>query len=148
MTPAEDIEARLRRLEDIEQIRQLFIDYARALDGKDFAGYAELFARDGEFIAGPMRAKGRAEIQALVEGMLGGLLGAEHGEDFHVVANPMIELESDDRARAELTWLYVVRGEDGRPVLSKIGHYDDVLIREEGRWRFLSRAAPTDIPAM
>jgi hypothetical protein len=41
----------------------------------------------------------------------------------------------------------VVRGDDGGPVLSKLGHYDDELVREGGRWRFLRREAPMDIPA-
>ncbi len=44
-----------------------------------------------------------------------------------------------------MTWLYVVKGDDGLPALCKLGHYDDLLIREAGRWRFLRREAPTDI---
>ena len=142
--------ARLRQLEDLELIQQLFLDYKTVLDGKDFSAYAGLFAEDGEFIAGPQRAKGRAAIQALVEAMPGtGLLGTEAGEDFHVVINPQVELDPSDagRARAESTWLYVVRGEDGGPVLSKLGHYSDELVREGGRWLFLRREAPMDIPA-
>jgi ketosteroid isomerase-like protein len=141
---------RLRRLEDLEQIRQLFIDYKTVLDRKDFTAYAALFTEDGEFIAGPQRARGRAAIQALVEAMPGtDLLGAEVGEDFHLVINPQVELDPDDadRARAQSTWAYVVRGEDGGPLLSKLGHYDDELVREGGRWRFLRREAPMDIPA-
>jgi ketosteroid isomerase-like protein len=106
-----DVEARLRRLEDLEQIRQLFVDYKIVLDKQDFSAYAALFAEEGEFIAGPQQAKGRAAIQA----------------------------------RAEVTWLYVVKGEDGAPAVAKLGHYDDELVREAGRWRFLRRAAPTDI---
>ena len=62
---------RLRRLEDLEQIHQLFIDYKTVLDRKDFGAYAALFAEDGEFIAGAQRAKGRAAIQALVAAMPG-----------------------------------------------------------------------------
>jgi uncharacterized protein (TIGR02246 family) len=149
--PAGDgVDARLRRLEDTEQIHQLFSDYKTVLDRKDFVAYAALFAEDGEFIAGPQQAKGRAAIQTLVEAMLGNLLGSAVGEDFHVVVNPQVELDADDpdRARAQMTWLYVVKGEDGGPVLSKLGHYDDELVREAGRWRFLRREAPTDIPAM
>jgi uncharacterized protein (TIGR02246 family) len=143
-------DTRLRRLEDRHQIHQLFTDYARVLDRKDFSGYAALFAADGEFVAGPQQAKGRAAIQALVEAMLGNLLGSQVGEDFHVVVNPQVELDADDpdRARAQSTWLYVVKGDDGGPVLSKLGHYDDELVREAGRWRFLRREAPMDIPAM
>jgi ketosteroid isomerase-like protein len=141
---------RLRRLEDLEQIHQLFIDYKTVLDQKDFSEYAALFAEDGEFIAGPQQAKGRAAIQALVEAMPGtDLLGAEVGEDFHLVINPHVELDPEDadRARAQSTWVYVVRGEDGGPLLSKLGHYDDELVREGGRWRFQRRQAPMDIPA-
>lgn len=142
--------SRLRRLEDLERIHQLFIDYKTMLDRKEFGAYAALFAEDGEFIAGPQRAKGRAAIQALVAAMPGtGLLGAGVGEDFHLVINPQVELDPGDadRARAQSTWVYVVRGEDGGPLLSKLGHYDDELVREAGRWRFLRREAPMDIPA-
>jgi ketosteroid isomerase-like protein len=146
-----DPEARLRRLEDLEQIRQLFVEYKMVLDRQDFAAYGALFAADGEFIATPdqglQQAKGPAAIQALVEAMPGSLLGAEPGADFHVVVNPLIELDAadPDRAQAQVTWLYVVKGEDGAPALCKLGHYDDQLIREAGRWRFLRREAPTDI---
>jgi uncharacterized protein (TIGR02246 family) len=145
--PGRQIDERLQGLEDLEEIRWLFADYKRTLDGKDFAAYAELFASDGEFVAGELRAKGRAQIQALVEGMLGNLLSAESGGDFHVVANPSLRVEGD-RASAELVWLYVVRGEGDAPVLAKYGHYEDELVRERGRWRFLRREAPTDIPAV
>jgi ketosteroid isomerase-like protein len=144
---AGDLEARLRRLEDLAQIRQLFVDYKIVLDKQDFAAYAALFAADGEFVAGDQVARGRAAIQALVEGMPGSLLGAGPGDDFHVVVNPLIELDpaDPDRARAEVTWLYVVRGANDAPQLAKLGHYDDELTREDGRWRFARRAAPTDI---
>jgi ketosteroid isomerase-like protein len=71
----DDLEARLRRLEDLAQIRQLFVDYKIVLDKQDFAAYAALFTADGEFVAGEQVAKGRAAIQALVEGMPGSLLG-------------------------------------------------------------------------
>jgi hypothetical protein len=142
---------RLRRLEDLEQIRQLFVEYKTVLDKQDFAAYGALFAADGEFVATPaeglQQAKGPAAIQALVEAMPGSLLGSAPGDDFHVVINPLIELDpaDPDRAQAQVTWLYVVKGEDGLPALCKLGHYDDQLIREAGRWRFLRREAPTDI---
>jgi ketosteroid isomerase-like protein len=145
--PAADLEARLRRLEDLARIRQLFVDYKMVLDKQDFAAYAALFAADGEFIAGSQAAKGRAAIQALVEGMPGSLLGSGPGEDFHVVLNPLIDLDpaDPDRARADVTWLYVVKGDDGGPALAKLGHYEDELVREDGQWRFARRVAPTDI---
>jgi uncharacterized protein (TIGR02246 family) len=144
---AGDVAVRLRRLEDLEQIRQLFTEYQTALDRQDFAAYAALFAADGEFATGSGLAKGRAAIQALVAAMPGTLLGTGPGEDRHVIVNPLIELDPDnaDRARAELAWLYVVKNADGGPTLAKFGHYADDLIREEGRWCFLRRQAATDV---
>jgi hypothetical protein len=144
---AGSVEARLRRLEDLTRIRQLFVDYKIVLDKQDFGAYAALFAEDGEFIAGTQRVKGRAAIQALVDGMRGSLLGSAPGDDFHVVVNPLIDLDptDPDGARAEVTWLYVVKGKDGGPALAKLGHYEDMLVRESGRWLFGRREAPTDI---
>ena len=147
MAADDSVEARLGRLEDREAIRRLFLDYRRNLDQKDFRAYAELFARDGEFIAGTMRAKGPDAIFELVDGMLGTLLTERGGDDVHLVANDTIELDGD-RATAEVTWVYILRGEGDVPVIAKLGHYDDVLTREDGRWKFLRREAPTDIPAL
>jgi hypothetical protein len=45
------------------------------------------------------------------------------------------------------TWVYLVRGAGDVPEVSKIGHYDDVVTREDGAWKFLRREAPMDIPA-
>lgn len=144
----DEVRTRLRRLEAEEGIRRLLLEYKTVLDGQDFAAYAGLFTEDGEFVAGPRPVKGRAAIQALVESMPGTLLGSGPGEDFHVMANPQIELDPDDpdRARARSVWLYVVRDEHDAPVLAKMGHYDDELVRRAGRWWFQRRRAAGDIP--
>jgi uncharacterized protein (TIGR02246 family) len=146
MTDPVSVEARLQRLEDLEEIRELLIEYQRMLDGKDLAGYAALFATNGEFVAGDIRAQGHEEIRALVEGMLGHLLTTEQGDDAHLVVNPSVHLDGD-RATTAVTWAYIVRGPDDQPLLSKLGHYEDVVVRERGRWRFLRRSASADIPA-
>jgi uncharacterized protein (TIGR02246 family) len=145
----ESIEARVARLEDLEAIRRLLLDYRRHLDGKDFRAYASLFAADGEFIAGPdgeIRAKGPDGIFALVDGMRGTLLTDAGGDDVHVAVNEVIELDGD-RARVTSTWVYLIRADGDVPEVSKIGHYDDVVTREDGHWKFLRRVAPMDIPA-
>jgi uncharacterized protein (TIGR02246 family) len=146
----DSVAARLRRLEDLEAIRRLFQDYRRHLDRKDFRAYADLFAAEGEFVAGAdgsIRAQGRAAIFDLVDGMRGSLLTDQGGDDVHVAVNEVIELDGD-RATALSTWVYILRGDGDVPVLAKIGHYEDVLTREDGRWKFLRREAPTDIPAL
>jgi uncharacterized protein (TIGR02246 family) len=146
---AESIEERVARLEDLEAIRRLLLDYRRHLDGKDFRAYADLFAAEGEFIGGPggtIRAKGPQGIFQLVDGMRGTLLTNTGGDDLHVAVNEVIELDGD-RAHVTSTWVYLIRGEGDVPEVSKIGHYDDTLTREDGQWKFLARTAPMDIPA-
>jgi uncharacterized protein (TIGR02246 family) len=144
----EELEREVRRLEAREEIHALLMAYRRALDEKDFPGYAALFTSDGVFTAGSFRASGRDEIVAMLEGMVpAGLLAATGGDDLHLVANVDIEVGDDGTARATSTWLYLVRGEGDVPELSKLGHYEDELRVEDGRWRFAHRHAPTVIPA-
>ena len=59
MTDAE----RLQLLEDREEIRQIFSDYAKYLDSHDHAGYASLFASDGVMSAQLGEAVGPAAIE-------------------------------------------------------------------------------------
>jgi uncharacterized protein (TIGR02246 family) len=81
----DELAARLQRVEDLLEIHQLFVDYGLALDAGDFDAYAALFAEDGEVLLGPVgRAKGRAEIQALMTKTLSGGVGSS----LHIISNP------------------------------------------------------------
>ena len=82
---SESIEARLARLEDLQEITQLFVDYGEHLDSGDFDAYAGLFAEDGEVLLGPLgRAAGRAEIATFMTKMLAERVGST----FHIVSSP------------------------------------------------------------
>ncbi len=134
------IEARLRRLEDLEEIRQLFIDYGQLLDQGDFAAYSELFADDGELMLGPLgRARGRAEIQAMMRRVGGS------GGSLHLITSPVIDLDGD-RARARVMWTVINPAGDANPVVGMVGHHEDDLVRERGRWRFARRRGFVEIP--
>ncbi|HUZ19303.1 MAG TPA: nuclear transport factor 2 family protein [Acidimicrobiales bacterium] len=137
----ETTEQRLRRLEDLEEIRQLFVDYGYYLDQKDFASYSQLFARNGEWHGGIGDAKGPAEIEAMLERAIGRGSGRPSA---HIVANPIIHLDGD-RATGRVTWVFLLGDDDTKPQLALVGHYEDTLIREDGRWRFLHRDAATDM---
>lgn len=136
------VEQRLRRLEDLEEIRALLTAYGRLLDERDLAGYAALFADHGRW-SGPYVgcAEGPAGIQALMEEKLGPPTRGAH----HLVSNMMIDLDNDT-ATAWSRWTYVVPGDERKPGLALSGHYDDVLTRENGRWKFQSRAVSGDLP--
>ena len=138
------VQARLRRLEDREQIWQLLMDYRRHLDQRDFAAYAELFAEEGEWEGSLGHAKGPAAIEALLDEKLE-VYPDDASRTYHLITNPTIEVNGD-RATAESTWCFITRDESDRAVVALLGHYRDVLTREDGGWKFLARRVFTDIP--
>lgn len=134
---------RLQRLEDLEEIRQLFVDYGHYLDSGDFAAYGTLFADEGEVLLGPVgRAKGPAAIEALMAKTMDGA----RGTSFHVVSNPIIELDGD-RATSEVMWTVVARDKQDNATVTMLGRHRDQLTRERGRWRFLRREGFIDVPS-
>jgi uncharacterized protein (TIGR02246 family) len=144
--PTEDesaLEARLRRLEDLLEIHQLFVDYGRYLDRGDFAAFAALFARNGEILLGPVgRAKGRADIQAMMEKNLASTVG----ETLHIVSSPDVTLDGDT-ATSEVMWTVVARGGPTGAQVTMAGRHLDDLVREDGRWRINRRKGLLDLPA-
>jgi uncharacterized protein (TIGR02246 family) len=135
---------RLQRLEDMEEIRTLLLDYGRFLDSRDLLAYSRLFAKDGEWVGGFGSARGPEEILAFMQKNLG--TGPNRGNTYHILSN--FEIATDrDSATAWSRWTFITPGADGKPVISQAGRYDDVLVREDGRWRFKRRVASNDIPA-
>src|SRR5205823_2944775 len=111
------------------------------LDAGDYAAYSELFAREGELVARLGGAKGPAAIRALLEQTLG---TRPRETAFHLLANPAIEVDGD-RATARTLWAYLTADDEGYPTILQLGHYDDGLVREDGRWRFLRRDISRDL---
>jgi hypothetical protein len=139
-------ESRLQQLEDREAIRQLLTDYGRFLDRRDFASFAQLFAeKNGEWIGGMGTAKGSPAIRKLMEDTIGKSAQKAGAPDFHLFTNETIQVNGD-HAEATTKWIFVVQGEGGRPQPLYLGHYEDSMVREGGRWKFLRRVVHTDIP--
>jgi uncharacterized protein (TIGR02246 family) len=134
------VEARLKQLEDKEQIAQLLIDYGRHLDGRDLAAYASLFATDGEWVGGFGTVKGRAEIKSFMEKSLG--TGPNRNNSFHIMSNFVITVKGDT-ATAWSRWTFVTPGANGATV-AQAGRYDDTFVRENGAWKFEKRTASND----
>lgn len=138
-----DLERRLRRLEDLAEIQQLFVDYGRSLDDGDIERYASLFTRDGRVDLGPIgHAEGPADIRLLMQSALEGLVG----RSFHLITSPEILLDGDE-AQATVMWTVIHRDRTGAPQVTMIGKHHDRLRREDGRWRFAERRGTIDIPS-
>ena len=137
------LEARLRRLEDLEAIRQLFVDYGYYLDHGEFENYGKLFADDGEVLLGPIgRAKGPEAICALMTKTLGG----RQGSSYHIITNPIIKLDGDT-ATTDVMWTVVTRDDAGQAKLSMLGRHRDQVVRQRGEWKFKRREGYVDIPS-
>jgi hypothetical protein len=137
------IEARLKGLEDREEIRRLLSDYGRFLDQRNFVAFSQLFAdQEGEWIGGMGKARGPQAIRKLMEDSIG---TKSDGSNFHLFTNEIIDVNGN-RATANTKWIFVVRGDANRPQPVYLGHYEDSLIRANGQWKFLRRVAYSDIP--
>jgi hypothetical protein len=137
------LEARLRRLEDLEAIRQLFIDYGYYLDHGEFESYGKLFADDGEVLLGPIgRASGPQAITELMTKTLSG----RQGMSYHIITNPIIKLDGDS-ATTDVMWTVIVKDEAGKPHVSMLGRHRDTVVRQRGEWKFKRREGYVDIPS-
>jgi hypothetical protein len=139
---ASSLAAKIQRLEDIEEIRTVLLDYGRHLDARDFAAYSRLFAKDGEWAGGFGTVQGPAAIQAFMEK---NLPGPNSGKTHHILSNFLIDVHGDT-ATASSRWQFITGGADNKPTIAQSGRYDDAFVRENGRWRFKKRTASTDVP--
>lgn len=148
------LEARLQAVEDRQAIEQLMAgDYPIALDSRNWKAYAALFTDDGELVQGTQVTKGPAAIEELfsrprpprpprtppADAPAGQAPAAPAGPPItkHVVTNMDIKIDGD-RAVAHAYWQTVsTRGTT--TVIAGAGHYNDVLKRDKGKWKFQHR---------
>jgi uncharacterized protein (TIGR02246 family) len=139
------IEQRLQRVEDELAIQRILVDYSATQDARDYAGYAALFAREGEWVNGSTVHKGREAIHKMLVDLYGAVPpGYVNSESYHISSNARIDVHGD-RATATSRHLLVMRGPDGEPTPMLAGLYEDEFIREDGQWKILRRV---DHPVM
>jgi hypothetical protein len=131
------LEARVQRLEDMEAIRQLFIEYGRLADEKDWVGYSELFVEEGTFDS--PHSVGTVTGSQEIRERLGSAYGDDPADAIHLFDNVEIEVEGD-RATAKSCWTYLRPGANGYPPqVLMFGQYRDVLVRTDAGWKFQIR---------
>ena len=128
----EDIERRLRALEDVEEIKRLKARYcAYCDDSYDADGIASLFTEDAVWDGGMRgRADGREEIRNF-------FVRASQRLPFaiHMVMNPIIEVDGDS---ARGTW-YLFQActyAEGEQAVWGSARYDEEYVRVNGAWLF------------
>ena len=145
---SQSIETRLRVLEDREEIRHLLIEYGRLLDQRDFGGFAKLFAEDAEYFGGGSiyATRGPAAIARFIEEVFRRNPSELRFPNFHLFANETIQVNGDE-AVAVSKGIFVVPTEADTPEMVMMATYNDVLVRDNGRWKFKRRVVHSDLPA-
>jgi hypothetical protein len=135
--PGPEQGARLAALEDREAIRLVLRDYGRLLDERRFEEFGQLFADDGEYVAGTTTRGPKAIAESLRRTFAGNSLGLAE-PNFHVLFNERITL-AGDKAVASSQSFFVAPGADGAPRIVMMASYQDELVKTVAGWRFAKR---------
>ncbi len=112
-------------IDDERAIARLLAEYGNRLDRGDHDGWLDLFVADGEFLVYGRSFAGREGLAKMASTAPPGV---------HLASAPVITV-SGDEAHAQQSFLFV----DQATREQRIGYYDDVVVRDGGRWRFRSR---------
>jgi uncharacterized protein (TIGR02246 family) len=129
-------------LEEKDAIRDLMSAYCFHLDEGEFDKFAALFAGDGTFEPGPQgKYQGRAAIREFIASVVPG--PGEGPARKHCTVNHLISVNGSE-ARAN-SYILVVREAENGIIPSLAGRYEDLLVKENGEWRFKVRKIHFDI---
>ena len=128
----EELEKRVRVLEDIEEIKRLKRRYcAYCDDNYDADAIAGLFTEDAVWDAGTRgRNEGREEIRRYFQRAPQRLPFA-----IHMVMNPIIEVNGDTGKGTWYLFQPCTFGDGNRAVWGA-ARYDEEYVRVDGRWKF------------
>ena len=131
--PPTDPTEQLQWLIDRAAISDLLIDFARALDDKDWEGYAANYAEDGVLdIAPTISHAGRDGLAEFVAGSLGRYAGTHH-----ISTNHAITVDGDEATtRSYLIAAHLLDESDPSRHADGAGWYRCRLRRTPEGWRF------------
>ena len=125
------LEERITRIEDELAIGQLRARYCHLLDDMQWPEFVDLFTPDGEF-EGLSKVQGHAELMHFFSQDVPRI-----AERFwHFCTNGTVDINGHTATgRISMEYISITHGVS----YVSAGHYDDVMVKEDGRWRFKSR---------
>lgn len=133
MHSPDNIEKRLKRLEDREEIRSLVARYGLVVDNRDMETLAMMFTDDACFGSRNAKVEGRDAVLEIYYARLG-----ETGPSFHFAHDHVIWFEDDDDEAKGIVTSHVELVRKGDPMLIAM-RYEDTYRRYKGSWRFAER---------
>jgi hypothetical protein len=133
--------------EDRALIEDLQARYMFALDGKDVDTYVATFTQDGVLDIGDGEVRGREAIHKLIGGM-GNRNEAPAGKNApklrpatgrHNITNIVLKIDGD-KAVGRAYWFHYGNNNPKRTAtLDSYGHYEDEMVKVDGKWLFSKR---------
>ena len=135
----EDLERRVKRLEDIEAIRDLMWNYTYCLDYGDVQGVVDRFQDDAKFQVRMRAGEQKGRLVGRYDGKenISALYAVAHQKEdvypasAHVITNPVVTVEGD-RAKGSCYLLGTFPGGATQ------GRYDNEFVRVGDQWKIAS----------
>lgn len=133
--------------EDRAMIEDLQARYLFALDFRDPDAYAATFAEDGVLDYGMGKITGRDAIREMVVGMRASAerqraedtSGLRPAAGRHNISNIVVDIDGN-RATGTAYWFHMGNANAERSAqLNSFGHYEDEMVKVEGKWLFSLR---------
>jgi hypothetical protein len=127
--------------EDRAAIEDLQARYLFSLDFHDPDLYVSTFTEDGVLDYGSGEVKGRQAIKDVIARMPSPkpVAGKRAGAARHNISNIVIKVEGNKAASRSYWFHYSNDNPDRRGVFDGFGHYEDELVKVNGKWLFTKR---------
>lgn len=133
--------------EDRAQIEDLQARYLFALDFFDLDTYVSTFTEDGVLDIIMYQAKGRAEIRKKIEearpvfdqASAPEAKGKYRPTGRHNISNIVLKIEGDKATGRSYWFHYSNNNPERRAALDGYGHYEDEMVKVNGKWLFSKR---------
>ena len=139
-------------VQDRQAIEALLAQYSTGLDTLNPDLYVSCFTDDAELVQGDTVRKGRAEIRKVITDLIESrdkrtaaaaalTPGAEVPPNVmhHVITNSVIDLIDASDARHRSYWMTILGRAGGKFDVAAMGRYEDVLVKQDGKWLFQQR---------
>ena len=133
MAELEELQRRIRALEDVEAIKKLKSRYWRCVDRKLWDELADCFVDDAKFdIASWRKLEGTREFVQSLAKVLGSASTAHQGH------NAEIEITSDTTARGIWTLYDDIRDVQSKTTFRGYGFYEEEYVKKDDGWKIKS----------
>jgi len=125
---------------DQVEIQGLAARYNHAIDSGDAEGFVATFVEAGVLDAGPgLLVEGHPALKDFATNFASSVRAPRH-----VATNLVIDGESDHATLKAYVQMYLMSGEPAQQVIMAAGKYDDTLVKEDGKWKFVRRNFTAD----